>query len=211
MTRTPKTSPRSRSVTRARSRASAPLKPPPFQPLQLTTPVDMVPTGDGWPHEMKSDGYRLLVAVGGGTARAYTRSGLDWSEKFADAIAEAAILNVRSPMMDGEAVVMDENGRSNFQALQGALKGAPARINYVAFDLLELDGEDLTALPLTERKAKLREMLPEGSHRIRYPVCRASQISMASACPLDSCKPWHIVGRRREEKRIAWGDKRTWR
>jgi bifunctional non-homologous end joining protein LigD len=143
-------------------------KPPPFQPVQLATLVDTVPAGDRWLHEMKYDGYRLLLAVGGGTARAYTRSGLDWSEKFADIASEAAKLQVQSALLDGEAVVMDENGRSSFQALQGALKGAPASIDYIAFDLLELDGEDLTGLPLSQRKAKLREILPVGSHRIRY-------------------------------------------
>ena len=168
MARMQTSSPSSRSATRASSNANPPLKPPPFQPVQLATLVDTVPTGDRWLHEMKYDGYRLLVAVGGGAARAYTRSGLDWSEKFANVVGEAAKLDVRSALLDGEAVVMDENGRSDFQALQGALKGAPASIDYVVFDLLELDGEDLTALPLTERKAKLREILPEGGHRIRY-------------------------------------------
>ena len=117
---------------------------------------------------MKYDGYRLLVAVGGKEARAYTRSGLDWSEKFAGIVGEAGKLNIRSALLDGEAVVMDDSGRSSFQDLQGALKGAPSSIDYIAFDLLEFDGEDLTRLPLTERKAKLREILPEGSHRIRY-------------------------------------------
>ncbi len=144
------------------------LKPPPFQPVQLATLVDTVPTGDRWLHEIKYDGYRLLVAVGGGSARAYTRSGLDWSEKFAGIVNEAATLKLRSALLDGEAVVMDADGRSGFQALQGALKGAPATIDYVAFDLLELDGEDLTGLPLTERKARLRAILAEGSHRLRY-------------------------------------------
>lgn len=144
------------------------LEPPPFQPVQLANLVDTVPTGDRWLHEMKYDGYRLLVAVGGGTARAYTRSGLDWSEKFASITKEAAMLGVGSALLDGEAVVMDEKGRSSFQALQGALKGASASIDFVAFDLLELNGEDLTNLPLTSRKAKLREIVPEGTHRIRY-------------------------------------------
>lgn len=152
----------------SRARAAPALRPPPFQPVQLATLVDTVPTGDRWLHEMKYDGYRLLVAIGGNEARAYTRSGLDWSEKFADIVGEAGKLNVRSALLDGEAVVMDDSGRSSFQNLQGALKGAPASIDYIAFDLLELDGEDLTRLPLTERKAKLREILPEGSHRIRY-------------------------------------------
>lgn len=117
---------------------------------------------------MKYDGYRLLVAVGGGAARAYTRSGLDWSERFTGIVDAASGLAVRSALLDGEAVVMDEQGRSDFQKLQGALKGEPASIDYIAFDLLELDGEDLTGLPLTERKERLRAILPEGGQRIRY-------------------------------------------
>jgi bifunctional non-homologous end joining protein LigD len=157
---------RAQGTTKAGSGAS--LKPPPFRPVQLATLVDSVPTGDRWLHEMKYDGYRLEVAIGGGTARAYTRSGLDWSDRFAGIVEDAAALDVRSALLDGEAVVMDANGRSSFQALQGALKGAPGTIDYFAFDLLELDGEDLTGLPLAERKAKLREILPEGNPRIRY-------------------------------------------
>lgn len=152
----------------ARRSVAAAMKPPPFRAVQLATLVDTVPTGERWLHEMKYDGYRLLVAVGGGQARAYTRSGLDWSEKFAAIVEAAAKLDVGSALLDGEAVVLEADGRSSFQALQGALKGAPATIDYYAFDLLELDGEDLTGLPLSERKAKLREILPDNDPRIRY-------------------------------------------
>lgn len=159
------TRPPARSRTR---RDLTELKPPPFRAVQLATLVDAVPPGDRWLHEMKYDGYRLEVAVGGGSARAYTRSGLDWSDKFAGIVEQAGKLKCRSALLDGEAVVMDENGRSSFQALQGALKGSPASIDYFVFDLLELDGEDLTALPLTERKEKLRALLPDGDARIRY-------------------------------------------
>jgi len=127
-----------------------------------------VPTGDRWLHEMKYDGYRVLIAVGGGEARAYTRSGLDWSEKFGGIVAAAAQLRVGSALIDGEAVVLEADGRSSFQALQGALKGAPASIDYYAFDLLELDGKDLTRLPLTERKEQLRAIIPEADDRLRY-------------------------------------------
>ncbi len=143
-------------------------KPPPFRPVQLATLVDTVPTGDRWLHEMKYDGYRLEVAVGGGDARAYTRSGLDWSDRFSGIVEQASKLKIRSALIDGEAVVMDSEGRSSFQALQGALKGAPGTIDFIAFDLLELNGEDLTSLPLAERKAKLRKLLPKGDARIRY-------------------------------------------
>jgi bifunctional non-homologous end joining protein LigD len=146
----------------------AALKPPPFRPVQLATLVDTVPAGDRWFHEMKYDGYRTLIAVGGGETRAYTRSGLDWSEKFEGILAEVARLDVGSALIDGEAVVLDANGRSSFQALQSALKGAPGSIDYFAFDLLELDGEDLTALSLAVRKEKLRAIIPEGNDRLRY-------------------------------------------
>jgi len=145
-----------------------PTQPPPFRAVQLATLVDAVPAGDRWLHEMKYDGYRTLVAVGGGEARAYTRSGLDWSDRYPGILSEAAKLRVRSALIDGEAVVLDANGKSSFQALQGALKGAPETIDYFAFDLLELDGEDLTRLPLVDRKERLKAILPAKSPHIRY-------------------------------------------
>lgn len=117
---------------------------------------------------MKYDGYRILVAVGGGEARAYTRSGLDWSDRFPSILAEARKLKVGSALIDGEAVVMDTEGRSSFQALQNALKGAPASIDFYAFDLLQLDGEDLTRLPLLQRKGKLQKILPAKHPVLRY-------------------------------------------
>ncbi|WP_281404897.1 DNA ligase D [Mesorhizobium sp. B4-1-3] len=150
------------------SRGAAELAPPTFRPVQLAKLVDTVPPGDRWIHEMKYDGYRILVAVGGGEARAYTRSGLDWSGRFPSILAEARKLKVRSALIDGEAVVMDTEGRSSFQALQNALKGAPASIDFYAFDLLQLDGEDLTRLPLLERKEKLETILPAKSPILRY-------------------------------------------
>lgn len=140
---------------------------PPFRPVQLATLVDSVPPGSRWLHELKYDGYRVLLSVGG-KAVAYTRSGLDWSEKFAGLVDEAAALDIGSALIDGEAVVLDADGRTSFQALQNALKGSPERIDYFAFDLLELDGEDLTGRPLTERKAKLEALLPQPPSRLRY-------------------------------------------
>lgn len=142
--------------------------PPPYQPVQLATLVDHVPAGDRWLHEMKFDGYRTLISVGGGDGRAYTRSGLDWSDRFASIIAEAVALNARSALIDGEAVVVDAQGRTSFQALQAALKGDPGEILYYAFDLLAVDGEDLTSLPLIDRKKKLAALIGQGSPHIRY-------------------------------------------
>ena len=153
------------SASRRRAGATAP---PPFRAVQLAQLVDTVPSGDRWLHEMKYDGYRTLISVGSDEGRAYTRSGLDWSDRFAGIVTDALKLKVGSALIDGEAVVLDADGRSSFQALQGALKGAPATIDYFAVDLLELDGDDLTGLPLVERKAKLQKILPKGKSRLRY-------------------------------------------
>lgn len=142
--------------------------PPPFQPVQLATLVDHVPPGDRWVHEMKFDGYRTLIAVGGGEGRAYTRSGLDWSDRFASIIGDAVDLKAGSALIDGEAVVVDAQGKTSFQALQAALKGDPGQILYYAFDLLALDGEDLTSKPLLERKDRLAALIGEGTAHIRY-------------------------------------------
>lgn len=149
-----------------RKKASVAL--PAFQPVQLATLVDHVPAGDRWIHELKYDGYRTLLAIGGEEGRAYTRSGLDWSDRFAGLLADAMHLGASSALIDGEAVVIQPDGRTSFQALQSALKGDPAKIDYVAFDLLELDGNDLTQLPLLERKKRLATLIGEGRGRIRY-------------------------------------------
>ena len=164
----PRANPGSVSARSAEGPKGRHAQPPPFQPVQLASLVDSVPTGDRWLHEMKYDGYRVLLAIGGGKAVAYTRSGLDWSDKFAGLVEAAAKLKVGSALIDGEAVVLDAAGKSSFQALQGALKGAPGSIDFIAFDLLALDGEDLTQLPLVERKAKLAKIIPKGRSRLRY-------------------------------------------
>lgn len=143
-------------------------KRPPFQSVQLATLVDHVPAGSRWLHELKYDGYRTLVAIGGGEARGYTRSGLDWSEKYPAILAEAGKLDVGSALIDGEAVVVLPDGRTSFQALQAALKEDPASIVFYAFDLLELDGEDLTGLPLLERKEKLAALLAGRKGHLLY-------------------------------------------
>ncbi|MCW1432202.1 DNA ligase D [Novosphingobium sp. JCM 18896] len=161
----PSNGPKRRRADRITDRGS---RPPAFRPPQLASLVDTVPAGNRWLHEMKYDGYRILLAVGGGEARAYTRSGLDWSDKFSGLIEAAEDLGVRTALIDGEAVVLDPEGRSNFQALQGALKSAPESIEFYAFDLLELDGEDLTPLPLVERKKRLAKVVTGANKRLRY-------------------------------------------
>jgi bifunctional non-homologous end joining protein LigD len=158
---------------RARAQARAPksgrsTQIPAFRAVQLATLVDHVPGGDGWLHEMKYDGYRCLIAIGGGEALAYTRSGLDWSDHFPRITKAAAGLKVRSALLDGEAVLLDPDGKSNFQALQASFKGGKADVVYFAFDLLELNGDDLAALPQIERKKRLARLLGSRKGVIRY-------------------------------------------
>lgn len=120
--------------------------------------VGAAPEGDEWLHEVKFDGYRCLAAAAGGSVRCYSRSGLDWSEKFA-AVADAIRrLDCRSALIDGEVVAKAAENASAFSALQKAL-GTGGALTFHAFDLLALDGADLTAEPLVERKRRLHALL----------------------------------------------------
>ncbi|MFP4222978.1 MAG: DNA ligase D [Phycisphaeraceae bacterium] len=141
--------------------AGAKKAPLPAQPRpMLATAADEPPEGERWLHEIKFDGYRLLCRVEGGRPRLLTRSGQDWTDRFPGIAAAAAHLPVDQALLDGEAVVLGPDGRSDFQALQNALRdrrrGQP--ILY-AFDLLHLGGYDLTGAKLVERKRLLRELL----------------------------------------------------
>jgi len=143
-------------------------KPPAFRSPQLATLADHVPPGPGWLHEVKYDGYRALIAVGGGKARAFTRTGLDWSEKFAAIVGAFERLDLPPCLIDGEVAALDTNGKPNFRILQEALKEGGAPLAYFAFDLLELDGEDLTGLPNRERKQRLEALLKGAPEPIHY-------------------------------------------
>ena len=142
-------------------------KMPPFRKPQLATLVDHVPSGSSWMHEIKYDGYRTLIAVGGGKAKAYTRTGLDWSDRFAPIVKAAGQLE-GSALIDGEVVALDQDGRPSFQALQASLKDGSGTLAYFAFDLLTLDGEDLTALPNLDRKERLKGLLVGAPQAIRF-------------------------------------------
>ena len=116
------------------------------------------PEGDEWLHEIKFDGYRLLAYVFGGASRLLTRNGKDWTNSFRhcrgsrEAAGENAVL-------DMEAVMLDEDGKSSFQALQAALGEGGNRASIVAyvFDLLYIDEADITKKPLLDRKERLAD------------------------------------------------------
>lgn len=131
---------------------------PPFRPVQLATLVDKVPTGDDWLFELKYDGYRCLAAVDGESVRLYTRSGLDWTEKFSTLVEPFQRLKLKSALIDGEICAFDQKGRTDFSTLQAVLKDG-GRLEFFAFDVLQADGKDLTKLPQVERKEKLEKLL----------------------------------------------------
>ena len=138
---------------------------PKFRAPQLATLVDAVPSGNGWMHEIKFDGYRALVAVAGSKVAVYTRSGLDWTDKFAPLVKYLAALNLPPALIDGEIVAYDGEGNPDFSSLQNVLKrghGAQTEatpLAFHAFDLLEVDGEDLADLTNIERKERLEALL----------------------------------------------------
>lgn len=133
---------------------------PPFRPPTLATLAAAPPKGAAWLHEIKYDGYRLQIAADRDAVRIFTRTGLDWTAKFKPLADAVARLSLDRALLDGEAVVVDAAGRTSFSALQAVLRDAKGRgVTYFAFDLLAYAGEDLTATPLTLRKARLRTAL----------------------------------------------------
>ena len=137
---------------------------------QLASVVPAVPTGGGWLHEIKFDGYRLIAVQHNRQVTLHTRSGLDWTAKFKATAKHLAGVTDRDFVMDGEAVVFDEKGRSSFGDLQEALQARrTADVTFIAFDLLHLDGLNLRNLPLVERIARLADLVSED----RGPVMRS--------------------------------------
>jgi bifunctional non-homologous end joining protein LigD len=126
---------------------------------QLATLVDAAPKGDAWLHELKLDGYRVAGRVADGRAQLLTRSGQDWTDRFTLLAAALAELPIESAWVDGEVVVLDEQGRSDFQKLQRVMTGEPGDLRLFLFDLLYLDGFDLRRARLDHRKRLLRERL----------------------------------------------------
>src|SRR3954449_4067665 len=151
-----------------RAKRKASKAPPAFVEPQLATLVDDVPTGTSWIHEIKYDGYRLLLSVGEGVATAWTRKGLDWSDKFKTLVKASARLPAGC-LIDGEAVALDDEGRPSFQLLQSTLKDQRgANLAFYAFDLLVDQGKDIRKLPNIERKERLAALLAGVSPPILY-------------------------------------------
>jgi ATP-dependent DNA ligase len=123
------------------------------------------PSGQGWIHEIKHDGFRLMVRRDAGSVRLLTRNGHDWSGRFPLITAAAAALKVRSCLLDGEAVACDDDGLPAFDRLR--YRRADASVFLFAFDLLELEGRDLRRKPLEVRKATLARLLRKAARGLQ--------------------------------------------
>jgi bifunctional non-homologous end joining protein LigD len=143
---------------------------PDFVEPTLATLVTAPPTGQRWIHEIKFDGYRLQARVEAGRVKLLTRSGLDWSKKFGkDVVAAFQALPIGTALIDGELVVENGSGASDFSALQADLSaGRSDRFVFYVFDLLYLDGFDLRGLSLLERKTILEKVVGSEPDLIRY-------------------------------------------
>ncbi|KRB58448.1 ATP-dependent DNA ligase [Rhizobium sp. Root708] len=130
------------------------------------------PIGPDWLYEIKWDGYRIAVHLQNKQVRILTRGGHDWTHRFPAIVGAAKRLGVGSAILDGEAVVLDEQGRSDFSALQQSLGGRGGKLNsgasvMYAFDLLYFDGHDIRGLELTARRYFLRQLLEGSQDAIR--------------------------------------------
>jgi bifunctional non-homologous end joining protein LigD len=136
---------------------------------ELATLVDEVPAGDDWLHEIKFDGYRLVVFLDGGRVRMLTRKTNDWTDRFSGLVPSFRALPVRQAVLDGEVVIVAPNGTTSFQLLQNVLNnGRQEELVFYGFDLLYLDGHDLRNVPLLERKEALRALLAGADDRVRF-------------------------------------------
>jgi bifunctional non-homologous end joining protein LigD len=137
--------------------------------LQLAKLESHPPIGDKWVHEIKYDGYRTLSSIQNNKVNMYTRSGLNWTSKYASLCKDLKKLKVKSVWLDGEIVSLDEKGRSDFSLLQDNLKKNNGNLEYFIFDILELAGQDLRDEPLIDRKNILKKLLSDlKSSKLHY-------------------------------------------
>ncbi len=137
---------------------------------QLPTLVDQPAQGAQWLHELKLDGYRLLVRLQQGQISLFTRSGQDWTQRLEDMVPllQAAFGPLQDGIIDGELVAFDSQGRSAFNKLQTALRSSQRRLYVMAFDLLQAEGVDLRKVPLLQRKQQLEKLIRTDQDRVRY-------------------------------------------
>jgi DNA ligase D-like protein (predicted ligase) len=142
--------------------------PPSWIKPQLAQLAKEAPDGPGWLHEIKLDGYRMHARIDNGRVQILTRRGNDWTEKYPTIAKALAQLPTSNAYLDGELCGVLLDGRTAFNLIQNALEHGDAALVYFVFDLLHLDGEDLTGLPLVDRNTRLEAFLVGALDSIRY-------------------------------------------
>ena len=173
---------------------------------QLALLVDEPPQGAQWVHELKLDGYRLGVFVDHGRVDLISRRGTRWTSEFPPLVASAKTLAVKDALIDGEVVMLTDSGISSFEALQNR-RNARGTLAFFAFDLLNLDGADVSREPLVERKRRLRLLIGAGVGIIRYTehFDDPGKQVLKQACQLGA---EGIVSKRRDAP-YRWGARNT--
>ena len=142
---------------------------PAFIPPQLIQLVKEPPVGAEWAHELKYDGYRIHARLNQGRAKLLTRTGLDWTHRYGQTATALAEIGKHSAYLDGELTAVSADGTTSFAELQADTdEGRTTHLVYFAFDLLYLDGRDITGLPLLERKEALKRLLKGAPRSIQF-------------------------------------------
>src|SRR5580700_386871 len=141
--------------------------PPRIKP-QLATLRQRPPSGPEWIHEIKHDGYRMFCRIDRGKVSLFTRQGLDWTKRLPELVTDLSKLPVKFAWLDGEVAAILPNGVRSFSLLQNAFRtGRSGSLTYWPFDLLYLDGHDLRACALVDRKTLLASVLEGATSRVR--------------------------------------------
>lgn len=142
---------------------------PDFVPPQLTALAEKPPEGADWAHELKWDGYRIHTRLDRGEVRLLTRTGLDWTHRYPALANALRTLSITEAYLDGELCALSAEGLTSFSAMQAATDArASEQLVYVLFDLLFLDGQDLTGRPLRERKERLHRLLEDAHPSLQF-------------------------------------------
>jgi ATP-dependent DNA ligase len=142
---------------------------PAFIRPQLSLLVKAPPTGENWAHELKYDGFRFHARLDRGKVKLLTRTGLDWTDKYASTAIAISKIKARTAYIDGELCAVNADGTTSFAELQAATDSkSTSHLVYFAFDLLYLNGENLTTLTLLDRKERLRKLLKGMPQSVQY-------------------------------------------
>ena len=156
-------------VQHSRSVSGSKTEPPRWITPQLSELVKQAPHGPDWLHEIKFDGYRIHARIDHGQIKLLTRTGLDWTRKYPPIATALRNLSVGNAYLDGELCGVRPDGTTSFSMIQAASDSGNAdALVFFLFDLLFLDGEDLTGLPLSERKARLASVMTGVGTPLQY-------------------------------------------